>query len=157
MTVLEGRGALSSAFSTAWCKHRESIHTRWSQRERDRAPRVDEEGAAPSFHYHHLCPLNLAQVRLKKQGEIMTTTTATYKIAVIPGDGIGKEVMIPGLKVLEACASKYHFELQLEHFDFASCDYYDKHGKMLPDDWVAVLKPFDAIYFGAVGDPKVSL
>lgn len=79
----------------------------------------------------------------------------SYKIAVIPGDGIGKEVIVPGVSILEECARKYHFELDLQHFDFASCDYYERHGKMLPDDWVDTLKQFDAIYFGAVGDPKV--
>jgi tartrate dehydrogenase/decarboxylase/D-malate dehydrogenase len=81
--------------------------------------------------------------------------TLSYKIAVIPGDGIGKEVIIPGIKALEACARIYNFQLELQHFDFASCDYYEKHGKMLPDDWINILKPFDAIYFGSVGDPKV--
>ncbi|UZJ56271.1 hypothetical protein CBS101457_005591 [Exobasidium rhododendri] len=78
----------------------------------------------------------------------------SYKVAVIPGDGIGKEVMIPGLKALEACAKIYDFQLDFTHFDFACCDYYEKHGQMLPDDWVQILKPFDAIFFGAVGDPK---
>lgn len=78
-----------------------------------------------------------------------------YKVAVIPGDGIGKEVMVPGIKALEACAERFGFALQLTTFDFASCDYYEKHGKMLPDDWVEVLRKFDAVYFGAVGDPKV--
>ena len=62
---------------------------------------------------------------------------------------------MPGVKALEACAKKYGFSLDLHNFDFASCDYYEKHGKMLPDDWIDVLKPFDAILFGAVGDPKV--
>ncbi|KAN0062282.1 hypothetical protein ACQY0O_005463 [Thecaphora frezii] len=83
----------------------------------------------------------------------MPTNTRSYKIAVIPGDGIGKEVMPEGLRSLQAVSKRFGFELQLEHFDFASCDYYEKHQKMLPDDWIDVLKPFDAIYFGAVGDP----
>lgn len=77
-----------------------------------------------------------------------------YKIAVIPGDGIGKEVVPVGVRILQACAKKYGFEVQLEHFDFASCDYYERHAKMLPDDWVEVLSRFDALFFGAVGDPK---
>lgn len=62
--------------------------------------------------------------------------------------------MPEGLRCLSAAASKHDFTLDFTHFDFASCDYYEKHGKMLPDDWVEVLSKFDAIYFGAVGDPK---
>ncbi|KAJ9476748.1 Homoisocitrate dehydrogenase, mitochondrial [Pseudozyma hubeiensis] len=77
----------------------------------------------------------------------------TYKIAVIPGDGIGQEVMPCGLKSLHAASARFNFALSITTFDFASCDYYDKHGKMMPDDWVELLTPFDAIYFGAVGDP----
>ena len=64
-----------------------------------------------------------------------TGTNRTYRLAVIPGDGIGKEVVPEGLRVLEAAASKFNFNLQLDSFDFASCDYYQKHGKMMPDDW----------------------
>ena len=52
-----------------------------------------------------------------------------YRIAVIPGDGIGKEVMPEGLRILEAASKKYGFELRLDEFDFSSCDYYAKHGK----------------------------
>ncbi|KAF8525556.1 hypothetical protein BU17DRAFT_41718 [Hysterangium stoloniferum] len=78
----------------------------------------------------------------------------TYRIAVIAGDGIGLEVMPEGLRCLEAAAEKYGFKWNFEHFDFASCDYYEKHGEMLPKNWIEILKPFDAIYFGAVGDPR---
>lgn len=77
-----------------------------------------------------------------------------YKIAVIPGDGIGQEVMPCGVKAILAAAARFGFTLSLTTFDFASCDYYDQHGKMMPDDWREVLEPFDAIYFGAVGDPN---
>lgn len=63
-------------------------------------------------------------------------------------------VMPEGLRCLVAVSEKYGFHWNFQHFDFASCDYYDKHGKMLPEDWVEILKPFDAIYFGAVGDPR---
>lgn len=76
-----------------------------------------------------------------------------HRIAVIPGDGIGNEVMPEGLRVLEAAAKRFNIELTLEHFDFACCDYYIKHGKMLPDDWFEQLKGFDAIFYGAVGWP----
>ena len=84
------------------------------------------------------------------------TYSSPYKIAVIPGDGIGLEVMPPALSILQTASSLFNFELDLSsQFDFASCDYYEKNGgKMLPDDWVEVLGKFDCIYFGAVGGPK---
>jgi tartrate dehydrogenase len=77
----------------------------------------------------------------------------TLKIAVIPGDGIGKEVMPYGVRCLQAAAKKYNLPLEFQEFDFASCDYYEKYGKMMPDDWKDTLMAFDAIYFGAVGMP----
>ncbi|UOO88284.1 tartrate dehydrogenase [Vitreoscilla massiliensis] len=76
-----------------------------------------------------------------------------YKIAAIPGDGIGIEVLPEGLKVLQAAADKHQIALEITQFDWASCDYYLEHGTMLPDNWFEVLKNFDAIYFGAVGWP----
>jgi tartrate dehydrogenase/decarboxylase / D-malate dehydrogenase len=82
-------------------------------------------------------------------------TNRTYRLAVIAGDGIGKEVVPEGLRVLEAAASKFNFDLQIDTFDFASCDYYVKHGKMMPDDWKAQVGSHDAIYFGAVGMPSI--
>jgi tartrate dehydrogenase/decarboxylase/D-malate dehydrogenase len=84
-----------------------------------------------------------------------TGSNRTYRIAVIPGDGIGKEVVPEGVRVLEAAASKFKFELQLDDFDFASCDYYQKHGQMMPDDWKDQVGRHDAIFFGAVGMPKI--
>jgi tartrate dehydrogenase/decarboxylase / D-malate dehydrogenase len=78
-----------------------------------------------------------------------------HKIAVIPGDGIGKEVIPEGLRVLEAAARKYGIDLQWSHFDWACAEYWLKHGRMLPEDWFDQLKPFDAIYLGAVGWPDV--
>ena len=79
----------------------------------------------------------------------------TLKIAVIPGDGIGKEVMPHGVSCLKAAAKAFNISLEFEDFDFASCDYYQKHGDMLPSDWNATLSKFDAIYFGAVGMPSI--
>ncbi len=76
-----------------------------------------------------------------------------YKIATIPGDGIGKEVMPEGVRVLDAAATKFGFALDWDWVDWASCDYYLKHGKMMPDDWFPRIAGHDAIYFGAVGDP----
>ncbi|GHA93586.1 tartrate dehydrogenase [Modicisalibacter luteus] len=77
-----------------------------------------------------------------------------HRIAAIAGDGIGTEVMPEGLRVLEAAAKRFGIELEVEHFDFASCDYYLEHGQMLPDDWFDTLSSFDAIFFGAVGWPE---
>ncbi|MCP1364239.1 tartrate dehydrogenase [Halomonas sp. BBD48] len=77
-----------------------------------------------------------------------------HRIAAIAGDGIGTEVMPEGLRVLDAAAKRFGIELEIEHFDFASCDYYLKHGQMLPDDWFDILSSFDAIFFGAVGWPE---
>ena len=76
-----------------------------------------------------------------------------YNIASIPGDGIGKEVLPEGLKVLKDAALKHQFKINFKEYDFASCDYYEKHGKMLPDDWKEKLGKHDAIFFGAVGMP----
>ncbi|MBS7700309.1 MULTISPECIES: tartrate dehydrogenase [unclassified Chelatococcus] len=77
------------------------------------------------------------------------------KIALIPGDGIGKEVVPEGVHVLEAAARRFNIALDFNEFDFASCDYYLKHGDMLPDDWKTRLGGHDAIYFGAVGAPDL--
>jgi tartrate dehydrogenase/decarboxylase/D-malate dehydrogenase len=76
----------------------------------------------------------------------------THRIAVIPGDGIGKEVVPEGLRVLEAAAARFGIALRFEHFDW-SCDYYARHGRMMPEDWFEQLAGFDAIFFGAVGWP----
>jgi tartrate dehydrogenase/decarboxylase/D-malate dehydrogenase len=79
----------------------------------------------------------------------------TYKIAAIPGDGIGQEVIAAGVEVLKALAKRDGgFDLKFEHFDWGS-DYYKKHGEMMPANGRDQLKPFDAIFFGAVGAPDV--
>ena len=62
-----------------------------------------------------------------------TNQTKTLKIASIPGDGIGKEVMPEGHRVLEQAARRFGFELQFTHIEWASCDYYQQHGDMMPD------------------------
>ena len=77
----------------------------------------------------------------------------THRLAVIPGDGIGTEVMPEGIKVLKAAAKRFNIDLSFDEFDFASCDYYAKHGAMMPDDWKAQIGGHDAIFFGAVGWP----
>ena len=78
---------------------------------------------------------------------------STHRIAVIAGDGIGTEVMPEGLRALDAAARRFGIALQLDHFDFASCSYYARHGTMLPTDWKDRIGGHDAIFFGAVGWP----
>ncbi|PPR07450.1 hypothetical protein CVT26_013481 [Gymnopilus dilepis] len=77
----------------------------------------------------------------------------SYTIAVLPGDGIGLEVMPPALRCIEAAAKGFGFKFEFRHYEWASCTYYHKHGTMLPPDWKQLLQACDAIYFGAVGDP----
>ena len=77
----------------------------------------------------------------------------TYRIAAIPGDGIGKEVMPEGQRVLEAAARRFGIDLQFTPIAWASCDYHQQHGQMMPSDWKQQLQGMDAIYFGAVGWP----
>ncbi|MDR6153929.1 tartrate dehydrogenase/decarboxylase/D-malate dehydrogenase [Acidovorax delafieldii] len=79
---------------------------------------------------------------------------AKHRVAVIAGDGIGKEVMPEGLRVLDEAARKFGIDLHFDHFDFSSWDYYEKHGKMLPDNWKDQIGGHEAIYFGAVGWPE---
>jgi len=79
--------------------------------------------------------------------------TTSFRIAVIPGDGIGREVMPEGLRVLNAAADRFDLRLEYTHLDWACCDYYARHGQMMPEDWKAVLSGTDAVYFGAVGWP----
>ena len=78
-----------------------------------------------------------------------------FRIAVLPGDGIGKEVMPEGLRVLKTAADKFGLNLEFRHFDWASCDYYQQTGDMMPADWKSQLVECDAIYFGAVGMPDI--
>jgi tartrate dehydrogenase/decarboxylase/D-malate dehydrogenase len=77
----------------------------------------------------------------------------TQRIAVIPGDGIGKEVMPEGLRVLKAAGERFGIDLAFTPIEWASCDWYAKTGAMMPDDWKQQLAGHDAIYFGAVGWP----
>ena len=79
---------------------------------------------------------------------------SSYRIAVLAGDGIGKEVMPEGIRVLDAVARKHRLDLTFDHFDFASCDYYLEHGQMMPDNWKEIMMDYDAIYYGAVGWPE---
>jgi tartrate dehydrogenase/decarboxylase/D-malate dehydrogenase len=77
----------------------------------------------------------------------------SYDIAVIPGDGIGKEVVPAALEVLNTVA-EVHGGIQFNFTNFPwSCDYYLEHGKMMPDDGLQILQGFEAVFLGAVGDP----
>jgi tartrate dehydrogenase/decarboxylase / D-malate dehydrogenase len=77
-----------------------------------------------------------------------------YRIAVIQGDGIGNEVVPAAIRALEAAGKRSQVQLAWTHFPWGS-DYYFEHGRMMPGDALDVLRPFDAIFFGAVGDPRL--
>jgi tartrate dehydrogenase/decarboxylase / D-malate dehydrogenase len=77
-----------------------------------------------------------------------------HRIAVIPGDGIGKEVLPEGIRVLDAAARRFGFELDWTHFDW-SCEVYARTGRMMPADGLEQLRRFEAIFLGAVGFPNV--
>jgi len=81
--------------------------------------------------------------------------TMSIKIAVIPGDGIGKEVMPEGIRVLETAGSKHGIDFEWQEFDW-SCETFLKTGRMMPQDGIEQLQQFDAIYLGAVGFPTVA-
>jgi tartrate dehydrogenase/decarboxylase/D-malate dehydrogenase len=77
-----------------------------------------------------------------------------HRIAVIAGDGIGQEVVPEGQRVLEAAASRFGIALEFAAFDWG-CGHFERHGRMMPEDGIDRLAPFDAIYLGAVGWPTV--
>jgi tartrate dehydrogenase/decarboxylase/D-malate dehydrogenase len=78
----------------------------------------------------------------------------THRIAVIPGDGIGKEVLPEGMRVLEAAGRRFGFDVEWTMFDW-SCEVYARTGRMMPEDGLDQLRRFEAIYLGAVGFPGV--
>ena len=78
----------------------------------------------------------------------------SYRVAVIAGDGIGREVVPEGIAVMEKAARRYGFTLEWREFDW-SCETYVKTGQMMPDDGLERLRLFDAIFLGAVGYPGV--
>jgi tartrate dehydrogenase/decarboxylase/D-malate dehydrogenase len=78
----------------------------------------------------------------------------SYRIAVIPGDGIGREVMPEGLRVMEAAGRKFGIAFRWDEFPW-SCEYRARHGHMMPEDALATIASHDAIYFGACGFPGV--
>ena len=78
----------------------------------------------------------------------------SYRVAVVPGDGTGPEVIAEGLKVLKAVSAKYGFKLDLSHYDLGG-ERYRRTGEVLSDETVEELRKFDAIYLGAIGHPDV--
>lgn len=80
--------------------------------------------------------------------------TTQYRIAVIPGDGIGKEVVPEGMRVLEAAARRFDLSFVFDEFDY-SCETYTRTGRMMPDDGLERIRHHDAIFLGAVGFPGV--
>ena len=78
----------------------------------------------------------------------------THRIAVIPGDGIGKEVMPEGVRALDAASRRFGFKLQLDQFDW-NCERMVRTGKWMPDDWKDAVGGHDAIFFGATGWPAL--
>ena len=79
---------------------------------------------------------------------------AEHRIAVIPGDGIGREVMPEGVRVMEAVGARHGVRFRFDEFPW-SCDWYRQHGRMCPEDAPEILKQYDAIYFGAVGNAAI--
>ena len=84
----------------------------------------------------------------------MGSTSNQYDIALIPGDGIGKEVVPEAVRVLDVLAARFGFSLKYQDFPYSS-DYYLEHGVMMPSDGLDQLKGCDAIVLGAVGDPRI--
>src|SRR5688500_14039975 len=78
----------------------------------------------------------------------------SHRIAVIPGDGIGREVVPAARAVLDVVTARHAVSLAYEEFDW-SCAGYLREGAMMPPDGIELLRPFDAIFLGAVGDPRV--
>lgn len=77
-----------------------------------------------------------------------------HRIAVIPGDGIGKEVMPEGIRAMEAAGKKFGIGFKWDHFPW-SCEYYSEHGRMMPKDGLSQIRSHDAVFLGAVGYPGV--
>jgi len=78
-----------------------------------------------------------------------------YRIAAIPGDGIGTEVVSAGVEVLHALAKREgSFQFKVDHFDWGG-DYYKKHGRMMPENGRSLIRDHDAILFGSAGHPDI--
>src|SRR5262245_6304886 len=141
--------ASSSAAFTRRCNiGSASSECRWPARRSSAA-------ISPSRHTateHHSVEVSIAANSMRRF--YILANMKEHSIAVIPGDGIGREVIPEGVRVLEAVGAKHGIRFQWKEFDW-SCDWYKKHGKMRPDDAPDILRKFDAIYFGAVGNPTL--
>src|SRR6516225_601285 len=79
----------------------------------------------------------------------------TYRIAAIPGDGIGTEVVSAGVEVLQALTKREgSFQFKVDHFDWGG-EYYKKHGRMMPENGRSLIRRHDAILFGSAGHPDI--
>jgi tartrate dehydrogenase/decarboxylase / D-malate dehydrogenase len=87
-------------------------------------------------------------------GKVPEPGPRSYKIAVIPGDGIGTEVVPQGIRVLQAAGKRFGFSCTWQNFDW-SCEVYRRTGRMMPENGLEQLRPWDAIFLGAVGHPDV--
>src|SRR6185437_2333032 len=174
------RPALRMRGSVTWNTHLilSVAATRRSRRigSRARPSRRDCDKNAPAFRLHllgklarnvligHFCRgfrpapslyplppgLRYRGARDRQEGRV----TKSYRIAAIPGDGIGREVVPAGIGILEAAARRHGFTLAVESFDW-SCERFARTGRMMPEDGLERLRSFDAIYLGAVGYPGV--
>ena len=79
-----------------------------------------------------------------------------FGISVIPGDGIGNEVVPEGIRVLEAAGRRFGIEYQFDEFPW-SCEHYARTGRMMPEDGIEQIRGHDAIFLGAVGFPGVQI
>src|SRR6266850_2462403 len=113
-------------------------------------PQGDRAPVAGGFERREEHRLILCLIEFLLWGSFMKD----YQIAVIPGDGIGREVIPEGVRVLEAAAARHGLRLKWQEFPW-SCDWYKAHGRMCPADAPQILRKFDAVYFGAVGNPSL--
>src|SRR5499427_9627565 len=91
----------------------------------------------------------------RRSALITETSMKTYKIAAIPGDGIGTEVVSAGIEVLHALAKREDsFQFKVDHFDWGG-EYYKKHGRMMPENGRSLIRGHDAILFGSAGHPDI--
>jgi tartrate dehydrogenase/decarboxylase/D-malate dehydrogenase len=81
---------------------------------------------------------------------MMGEDMAGYKIAVVPGDGIGKEIVPQDVRVLDAAAEKFGFDIEYAYFPWGA-EFYKETGEFMPENGLEQLRPFDAIFFGAAG------